>query len=337
MSEPAGYQSKKKPDAPEPARLAHLRQVAREMRDELAECLAEGQHPKVEAVHHLRTGTRRVEATLETLAREAGVRGLRQSIEEPRQRWLKQLKKVRRAAGHVRDLDVHREYLREQYLGQNDDSSAAVAATTATDAARTPWYEQAHLLDRGLHTRRNEAAEELVSTLEDHGRRLQEVEERFVAAFASAPGVSRRKPRPASQLALEDYLRLMDQMPHLDAANLHDFRKGAKKARYVAESDAADTAAIALAKAMKRVQDAIGDWHDLEVLAAEAAEALGSDGAALHDDLTIRMQKAFQRALRLTATAGRRFVGEWQAQRSRKPARRAAAVPARPRQSRSRA
>ena len=37
-------------------------------------------------------------------------------------------------------------------------------------------------------------------------------------------------------LALEDFLRLVDEMPVLEADNLHDFRKGAKKARYVAEA-----------------------------------------------------------------------------------------------------
>ncbi len=296
------------------------------MHDELAECLASGHDPQVEAVHHLRTGTRRVEATLETLAREAGARGLKEPVEEARQRWLKQLKKVRRAAGRVRDLDVHRDLLCQHYLGEHDDLSAAVAEASSADLGKTPLYEQAHLLDRWLHARRTDAAENLVGTLEDHRRRLHEAEQRFITAVGAVPAVSGRKPRSAGQLALEDYLRLMDQMPHLDAANLHDFRKGAKKARYVAESDNTDTAAQAVAKAIKRVQDSIGDWHDLEVLAAEAREALGSDGAALHDELTARMHKAYQRALRLTATMGRRFVGEWQAQRIGKPARRAGAA-----------
>ncbi|HEX6773007.1 MAG TPA: CHAD domain-containing protein, partial [Acidobacteriaceae bacterium] len=118
---------------------------------------------------------------------------------------------------------------------------------------------------------------------------------------------------PAAQLALEDYLRLMDAMPLLDNENLHEFRKGAKKARYVAESEEDDAAAQAIAKTVKKVQDAIGEWHDWVVVGEEAREALGNGGAALQAELDRRAQLAFHRALRVTAAAGGRLVGEWQA------------------------
>jgi CHAD domain-containing protein len=116
----------------------------------------------------------------------------------------------------------------------------------------------------------------------------------------------------------------MDAMPELDASNLHDFRKGAKKARYVAEAGGDDPAALAMAKAIRRVQDAIGDWHDWEVLEGEAREALGPDGLALEAEIDRRVRKAYDRALRLTDTMSRRFVGEWQASRrlKRTPSRR---------------
>jgi hypothetical protein len=70
------------------------------------------------------------------------------------------------------------------------------------------------------------------------------------------------------------------------------------------------------------VQDAIGDWHDWEVVAQEAREALGDDGAALQNELEARAQRAYHRALRVTTTMGRRFVGEWRAsppRRARSP------------------
>ena len=68
-----------------------------------------------------------------------------------------------------------------------------------------------------------------------------------------------------------------------------------------------------MAKAIKRVQDAIGDWHDWEVLAAESHEALGAEGTALEAELDRRVKREYERALRMTASMGRRFVGEWQA------------------------
>ncbi len=290
------------------------------MRERLDACRKHGDAPKVEAVHHLRTGTRRVEATLETLAREAGARGLGGTTEDARQPWLRQLKKVRRAAGTVRDLDVHRELLAESFLPAADTAPAAqLTEATASAAAGpgdvTPIIEQARALDSWLKDRRSAAAQALCSTLDDHATRLLDAEQQFMAAIEKRRSIVRRAHRPAVRLALEDYLRLMDAMPLLDKENLHDFRKGAKKARYVAESDDKDEAAQALAKAIKRVQDAIGDWHDWAMVAEEAQEALGKDGALLQDELEARAQHGFDRALRVTTTMGRRFVGEWRALR----------------------
>jgi CHAD domain-containing protein len=329
MTESAAYQPEQTTRSVDaPPVLVHLRAVAAEMREMLDACRKDGDAPKVEAVHHLRTGTRRVEATLETLAREAGARGLGEPTEEARQRWLRQLKKIRRAAGTVRDLDVHRELLAENFLPAADTArevtaaelaeattSAAAGAGEVTPLTGTEMTEQARALDAWLKGRRSSAAEALSSTLNDHADRLLEVEQQFMAAIAKRRSVLHRAHRPAVRLALEDYLRLMDAMPLLDKENLHDFRKGAKKARYVAESDDKDPAAEALAKAVKRVQDAIGDWHDWVVVAEEAHEALGKDGAALETELETRAQHAYERALRVTTTMGRRFVGEWRALR----------------------
>jgi CHAD domain-containing protein len=325
MTEPAEYQSDEGTQSVDASpMLEHLREVAEAMRGTLDSCRKHDEAPKVEAVHHLRTGTRRVEATLETLAREAGARGLG-TAEETRQRWLRQLKKVRRAAGTVRDLDVHRELLADNFLPETDTAPDKVAAelAEATAAAATgsveiaPVMQQARSLDAWLKDRRSDAAQALCSTLDDHADRLLDAERQFMAAIAKRRSVSHRAHRPAARLALEDYLRLMDAMPLLDKENLHDFRKGAKKARYVAESEDKDPAAGAMAKAIKRVQDAIGEWHDWDVVKEEAREALGDEGRALEAQLDARTQRAYQRALRMTTTMGRRFVGEWQALRPR--------------------
>ena len=296
------------------------------MRSTLDACRKHGEAPKVEAVHHLRTGTRRVEATLETLAREAGARGLGKAAEEARQRWLRQLKKVRRASGTVRDLDVHRELLADNFLPAGEakpDEDAAVdtapeSPTVASYEEATPLVAQARSLDAWLKSQRSVAAQALCKTLDDHAPRLLDAEQQFMAAIAKSRSIQHRAHRPAARLALEDYLRLVDAMPHLDQENLHDFRKEAKKARYVAESDDKDPAAVAMAKAIKRVQDAIGDWHDWDVITGEAREALHGGGAALEAQLQLRTQRAYERALRTTSTMTRRFIGEWQALRPRR-------------------
>jgi CHAD domain-containing protein len=327
MIEPAEYQPGQAAHIGDASpMLQHLREVAEAMRSTLDACRKHGEPPKVEAVHHLRTGTRRVEATLETLAREAGARGLGKAAEEARQRWLKQLKKVRRASGTVRDLDVHRELLADNFLPAEEeakpDENAADAGPESLAAASsgevTPLVAQARSLDAWLKSQRSVAAQALCKTLDDHAARLLDVEQQFMAAIAKSLSIQHRAHRPAARMALEDYLRLVDAMPHLDQENLHDFRKGAKKARYVAESDDKDPAAEAMAKAIKRVQDAIGDWHDWDVIASEAREALHGDRAALEAQLELRTQRAYERALRITSTMSRRFIGEWQALRPRR-------------------
>jgi CHAD domain-containing protein len=229
----------------------------------------------------------------------------------------------------VRDLDVHRELLADNFLPEGDKAARELAEATSSASAdqsepliRNEMTEQACALDAWLKGRRSTAADTLCATLNDHAQRVLEAEQEFMREIAKRRSVFNRAHRPSSRLALEDYLRLMDAMPLLDKENLHDFRKGAKKARYVAESDADDPAAGAIAKAIKRVQDAIGDWHDWVVVAEEAHEALGKDGALLERDLEARAQQAYERALRITSTAGRRFIGEWRAsppRRARSP------------------
>ena len=67
-----------------------------------------------EAVHGLRTGSRRLQATLEAMLREEAAASLQQAAKG----WLRQLKQVRRAAGTVRDLDVFVRRDRLEHVGQ---------------------------------------------------------------------------------------------------------------------------------------------------------------------------------------------------------------------------
>lgn len=81
-----------------------LRAHVTELEAALAVCLAE---PAARAVHRLRTGTRRVEAQLLLLALLPGLPEHRRETA----RLGRELRRLRRAAGEVRDLDVHRKHL----------------------------------------------------------------------------------------------------------------------------------------------------------------------------------------------------------------------------------
>ncbi len=88
--------------------LHHLRKVTEEFKAELERC---SDDPAEECVHHVRTGTRRVQAMLETVLRETTKPSA--DLQQATKAWLKDLKKIRRAAGTVRDLDVHRGLLKD--------------------------------------------------------------------------------------------------------------------------------------------------------------------------------------------------------------------------------
>jgi CHAD domain-containing protein len=128
-----------------------------------------------------------------------------------------------------------------------------------------------------------------------------------------------RSSRPADAVALEDFVRAADTMPVLHAENLHDFRKATKKARYVAES-AVDGQTSSVAIALKRIQDAIGDWHDWLCLSEEASAALGTEAPDLTAFLEREVELHFAAAMKTTQSMRGRLLGEWMA--SRLPAKR---------------
>jgi CHAD domain-containing protein len=70
----------------------------------IADCLKK---PSPKPVHKLRSSTRRIEATLELIAAVSTIR-----IDRESKPLRKTLRKLRRVAGSVRDLDVHRDLLK---------------------------------------------------------------------------------------------------------------------------------------------------------------------------------------------------------------------------------
>jgi len=125
-------------------------------------------------------------------------------------------------------------------------------------------------------------------------------------------GLRRRKAKPLALVALEGFARLATEMQALHAGNLHDFRKGAKKARYVAELAAsADLEAGRVGGTLKKLQDEIGDWHDWLVLAQEAHVALGDGATELIGLIEAERNRHFAAAMQMAAKLRGRLMGEW--------------------------
>jgi CHAD domain-containing protein len=274
---------------------SHLMATAEAFNSAVTRCVEDA---APEAVHAVRTGSRRLQATLEAMLREDAA----SSLQQPAKEWLRQLKQVRRAAGTVRDLDVHRKLLEQWVADEN-----------------SPLEKQAGVLDAWLKARRKHLASDMQRKI---GKRTQELEQRqtaFLAAIDSAPFDEVRVPRSADAAALEQFVRAADDLPSLDAENLHDFRKATKKARYVAESGCTGQGFSNVAKALKRVQDVIGDWHDWLCLSQEADAALSKGGTELTSTLGREVDRHFSAALRTTHTMRGRLVGEWMAAKGKRP------------------
>jgi CHAD domain-containing protein len=308
------------------AHLEHLQKLTATLRGNLEKCASV---PDIDPVHDLRTGTRRVQAMVEAIERERGEGSAADTdFSEAVSRWLRVLKKLRRAAAPVRDLDVHRKLLKKlvKFGGDEQESGPEMANNGAElvipppdiveePAASLPTSSvehQADHLDAWLrHARQHQAA----ALKKRAGKELPKFDAEAAAfqAAVSRGRRSRRRPRSAAIVALESFARLVDQMQQLDAGNLHDFRKGAKKARYIAESAAEDAYAAGIGKALKKLQDDIGDWHDWLVLAEEARTALDDETAELIVLLDGERDRHYVFAMKTVERLRGKLLGEWQA------------------------
>lgn len=305
--------------------------LAAALRENLAKC---AQEAEVDAVHDTRTGTRRLQATLENVVRDLPAGEAGERARAAADGMMRLLKRIRHAAGPVRDLDVHRKLLekRMKRVAQPEKNGKPAAMPDLADMLETreaglrvtDVEQQADELDGWLKHRRTALAENLQAAAggltAKFDKRLAELES------ALGAGRSRRaKKKAPGVVALDSFARLATEMQLLDAGNLHDFRKGAKKARYVAElAEQGDQEARRIGAALKKLQDEIGDWHDWLVLAEEAHAALGEGATELTELVESEREKHFVSAMKTATKLRGRLMGEWQAM-ARRPVQRAAA------------
>ena len=302
--------------APNP-HLQHLQTLTATLRGNLEKCAT---IPEVDPVHDVRTGTRRVQAMVEAILRERGD----DALQDAARKWLQMLKRIRRAAAPVRDLDVHRKLLHKlvKYSSKEEGAGAIAPGSDATgpvpdmiEAPATalpihPVEHQAEHLDAWLHHARQHHATALRKKAEKLLSKFDAETAAFAAALDQGPRM-RHRPRSAAVVALESFARLVHEMQQLDAGNLHDFRKGAKKARYIAESAAEDAHALAIGKALKKLQDDIGDWHDWLVLADEARSALSEDSNELISLLDAERNRHYVLSMKTVNRLRGKLLGEW--------------------------
>jgi CHAD domain-containing protein len=211
----------------------------------IADCLKK---PSPKPVHKLRSSTRRIEATLELIAAVSTIR-----IDRESKPLRKTLRKLRRVAGSVRDLDVHRDLLK--------------TCKKNADTAR---------LDQELSAAREKLAAKLTQALEKHQKKINKSLDDLEMAL---------KPALELDLSGKEIIHLTrgwfaKSACALDPGHdeqLHSIRKAGKTARYIAETGAETSkAAAALASRFERTQKTLGSWHDHLLLLGEAEASLSN-------------------------------------------------------------
>jgi len=286
------------------ARMASENNRTQALFDKLRRITRPASSAKPDSVHQLRTTVRRVETMLAATSQAPG---------RKERKLLKALARLRRRAGKVRDLDVQIEALGSLRLESIARDRAAVMAFLEKARARREKKLLAALED--------EAEDGLQKRLHSISIRLQS------GAPKPAPGAEKR----FVSAALDKFAAMVKQRGALSEANLHNFRMDCKRVRYLAEMAGETPEVAAVTALLKRIQDAIGVWHDWLTLTATAEVVLsGSGQVPLLSALRANVRSRYLEALRITADAKKELLAKQEAEQAHQPIPAAPAVPAMP-------
>jgi CHAD domain-containing protein len=196
---------------------------------------------RAESVHRFRTGTRRLQILLCDLSPKSG---------RSEKKLLKLLTRIRKRAGKVRDLDVQ------------------TAALRSLKIPREP-------------RRKTQLVNHLIELRDQQEKKLRKaVDEATVREICKRLNRARARFRPESSLdPLPVAKAMLDRLERagepLTEAVLHQYRILSKRARYAAEFATESAEAAQFVAELKRIQDALGDWHDWLTLTQTAIKYLG--------------------------------------------------------------
>jgi CHAD domain-containing protein len=246
-------------DKKKPNPLAQLRRILREV----------SRDPKPKLVHQLRTTIRRTEALWQAHRLEAS--------EKPNA-LARQLAKLRRRAGKIRDLDIQVKLLGSLNVGGN---SAAKAR-----------------LKEALEEERGRREKKLISELDSKG--LKKLLKRLSHVHSLVNDASPASPKSAQVEREWNNLKAgAVKLETFSPEQLHEFRIRCKKIRYTAELLPQTSETARFIQQLKTMQDAVGEWHDWLNLAQTAEHELSSSERALLSAIRNIAQAKFREALRV--------------------------------------
>lgn len=255
------------------ARLADVVRAARALSE------ARSDRRRVRAVHFLRVATRRADAALRAFESEWESGSLRAAR--------KALRKIRRAAGDVRDADVQAELIRD--LGRDLPRDARRSARVLLDRIEKERAKRSRALNKVVGGRALPRLRRAVEALRpaDSGALSPREHARHVIA---------RRARESSELAAADLSR---------PAALHELRLSLKRLRYGIEVFAEllpPEFRTRVYPVLERMQSRLGRVNDLTVLLERAREVRKAADLAQHlEALLDREHAAALRAVRAAA------------------------------------
>ena len=245
-----------------------------------------GSQPAAKDVHDLRTSSRRLEASFQALSLDAGRNG---------RKVLKKVRKIRKRAGKVRDMDVLTGYL---------------SAVHPPDSERECMVQ---LLEH-LGAQRDRHAKKLVATRRQYGSSLRKQLKR------SSRDMDRALPQDGNESsdrnatdaqAAASALRLISELrqpARLGKNNLHSYRLKVKELRNVLDM-AQNAKQQEFVDTLGKVKDAIGEWHDWEELTAIAQKILGHGRhCQLIEELRRTSESKYQDARSLAEMMRKKFL-----------------------------
>ena len=297
-----------------------LQEHTRALEAALTVCLADPGH---KPVHRLRTETRRVEAQIELLSHIPEMPEHRTEAD----RFLRTLKRLRRAAGVVRDFDVHRRKLEDLAEAAEQQAAApgVLPAASAKKGSRkkkgpgggeeattkllnedlpkggssevTDLGKGATELRKHIDDQRDAAAADFQKLLTKRQVKTASAAEALLKVLQGATEVKMPVSellRQAEAVFTRDGLLEKGDVQSLGEDDLHSARKAAKAARYLAETLPGNPAAEQAAEHFESLQEAGGKWHDSLELARAARKYLGKN-----HELSVAMSSERDRNLEL--------------------------------------
>jgi CHAD domain-containing protein len=242
--------------------------------------------PSPEDIHDFRTNSRRIETSLAIFSSDSRL---------TRHHVAKEISKLRKRAGKVRDMDVLTAYL--SGLEKLDSEQECLVRLLEYLGAQREKHN-----NRFQKTRRRRHSH-LRRGLQQVAKKLGEAVSGDQNDASAAEGVSAKV--AASALAM---LAQLKAPPRLGRTNLHSYRLKIKELRNLLQL-AENSNQQEFVDCLGDVKDAIGEWHDWEVLGAIAKDVLNhGNSCRLVQRLGKIVVSKYRRALRLAVAMRRDFL-----------------------------